>query len=765
MKQSNDKQLDMIDFASVFKEYINKWWLFAICIVACTALAYFYTGIRKEKYLVKANILISNEDSDASASFGGLGNLFGADAYVEDEVFIVSSHSVIRQVVKDLNLNTRYVVHEGFLQNVFVYKDQPVSLYADPAIADTLSKTLLFKVKVNEKGLVDCKVKVRSDIVTEIEGQKFPVSVNTPYGKFILNKTANYRPGEPLDTRISFSGIDAAAESIEKDITMDMASRKSNVILMEMETTDVPYAKDVMNNIISQYNKNGVEDKNVRNQKTLEFIDSRLALLTGDLTQSEAQVESFKKSNGIVDVEIDAKYNLEKKGKIEENLIQAETRLQVVKLIKDFISNPSNKYELVPATLIGGEGDNSALAAYNELILRRIQLSQNAREGHAALNAVNEQIDAMRRNILSTVDKTYESAVVTVNEMRSEMGATMSSLGDIPAQERQYRDIKRQQSIKEQLYIFLLKKREETSMMLANSQPKGIIVDEAYSLSEPISLGKGAIIIIGFIIGFVMAALIIYLRRKLRNRFESREELERITNVPMLGEVCTSRSSDALVVRDGGSTSAAELFRLIRSNLQFVLGGGKHNVILMTSTISGEGKSFISINLASSLALLGKKVVLVGLDIRNPKLQEYLDLPPAPGFTEYIAGDSLTLDDITRHDPIVKGLDIITAGPVPPNPSELLNDNKVDMMFEELRQRYDYILIDSAPVGMVSDTFTLSRLCDATVYVCRANYTTLNEVRFFNNLYDEGRLKKMSLVVNGTSAKKGYGYGYQDKEK
>lgn len=757
MKQSKEKQLDMIDFKSIFKGYLKKWWLFAVCAVVCTGLAFVYTQIHKEKYLIKANVLISNEDSDVSASFGGLGNLFGADAYVEDEVFIVSSHSVIRQVVKDLNLNTRYIVHEGFMQNVFTYKDYPVGLYCDPAIADTLGKSLLFKVKVDKQGQVDCKVKVNRDVVAEVKDKKFPVAVNTPYGKFILNKTKAFKNGEDVDTRITFSGIDAASEAIESDLKVDMASRKSNVIQMELESTDVEYAKDVLNAIIAQYNVDGVEDKNLRNQKTLEFLDSRLALLTGDLSASEAEVETFKKSNGLVDVGVEAQYQLEKKGKLEEGLIEAETNLQVVKLIKDFISNPKNQYELVPATIIGKEGDNSAIAAYNQLILERIKLSQNAKQGHTALNAINEQIEAMRRNILSTVDKTYESSVVTVNEIRNEMGLTKSSLGDFPSQERQYRDIKRQQAIKEQLYIFLLQKREETSMMLANSQPKGIVVDAAYSLTEPLGAGKKMILALGFLSGIILAAVIIYLQRKLRNRFESREEIERLTQVPILGEMCTSRSGESLVVRDGGSTSAAELFRLIRSNLQFVLGS-TNKVILLTSSISGEGKSFISINLASSLALLGKKVLLVGMDIRNPKLGQYLELPPAPGFTEYISSDNYTLDDIIRHDAVIKNMDIITAGPVPPNPSELLNEHKVDEMFETLRKEYDYILIDSAPVGMVSDTFTLNRLCDATVYVCRANYTTLKEVHFFNSLYEDGRLKKMSLVVNGTAAQKSYGY-------
>ncbi|MCH5347611.1 MAG: polysaccharide biosynthesis tyrosine autokinase [Muribaculaceae bacterium] len=762
MEDNKKQKGDAIDVAGMLRQYVSKWYIFAICIVVCVGLAFLYTQISNPKYMVKANVLVAQSDDPISDMAGGLGSLLtGSSGYVEDEVFVVSSHTVLREVVRRLELNRMHIVSNG-LRKTFTYKDFPVDVYCDPSIPDTLRVGLRFKVKVDKEGKATIKAYQRRRVVGEVEDAEFPATVNTPYGKFIFNKT-NYLPiGESVKTNIYFYSYDDAAENLARDLTIDIASRKSNVITLDIQSTDIPYAKDVLNAIIAEYNNRGIIDKNLRNTKTLEFIDSRLNLLSGDLSESEVSIENYKKSNGITDIIAETNYQITKKGKLEEELIATETKLKVIQIIRDFLADPKHKYDLVPASL--NDPDNQGpLTAYNELLLKRIELIQNARQGNAGLTALDEQIDAMRNNVQSTIDRTYEGTYVQLKELQNEMNLADARLGGIPTQEREFRDILRQQQIKEQLYIFLLERREETSMLLANSQPKGQIVDEAYALNEPLGLSKSMILIAGFLVGIMLAIAIIYMRRVLRNKFDSREELEELTSIPILGEVCTSRRGEALVVREGGSTSSAELFRLIRTNLQFVLNGKDNKVILVTSTISGEGKSFISINLASSLALLGKRVLLVGVDIRNPKLVEYLNLPEGPGFTDYLANPDITIDDILRREPLMPNMDIITAGPVPPNPSELLTENRVDELMERLRGMYDYILLDSAPVGMVSDTFSLVRISDATVYVCRANYSTMREVKYVNRLYHEGRLKKLTLVINGTTARQGYGYGYGQK--
>ena len=305
-----------------------------------------------------------------------------------------------------------------------------------------------------------------------------------------------------------------------------------------------------------------------------------------------------------------------------------------------------------------------------------------------------------------------------------------------------------------------MQKYEENALTLAITSPKGQIVDRAFNYNKPSSLSTSMLLIIGFIIGLIIPSAYLYIKFLFRTKFSSREELEQITRVPILGEVCVNYSKERVVVKEGDTSSIAELFRLMRTNLQFLLTGKQDKVILLTSSVSGEGKSFVSVNLSISLSLLKKRTIIIGLDIRNPQLAEYMNIKSRWGITNYLASEDVTIDDIIVPSNINPMLDVIVAGPIPPNPAELLLNQRLDNLFAELRERYDYIIIDSAPVGMVSDTFSLTRVSDTTVYVCRANYTQRDHIRYCNTIVGENRLRNVSLVINATTAKQGYGYGY-----
>ena len=754
-KKSNSS--DFIDFKSIFRAFRKRWWWFIISLCIFGLLGYVYAMKHNPEYSVKANVMIADDNGNPLLRSVDLDGLFGSSARVDDEVYVISSHTVLKEAVKKLGINVNHVVKDGLLKSRLAYPDFPVTVTAPDSMADTLRSTLVFKIHVSEDMKADATVKVKRDKVAEIEDVALPAKINTPYGEFTVVATDHYPKGEAVKTVVTYSGYDDVAESLSEDLDFDMPSRKTNVIEMEMETENTDYGMALLNEIIKVYNERGLSESKLQGEHTIQFIDERIKLLAVDLEQTEMALQQYKERNKIIDVNVEATYQTERRGALDGKIVDAEAEAEMIRITLEFLKNSKNDNALVP--VIGNDAMVAAITAYNDLILQRITLQSGAKQDNAALRRLDEQITAMHANLLTSVQRTYENARVVVNDLKKEMASTAGRLGEVPTQAREYLTLLRQQQVKQQLYMFLLQRREETAMMVANSKPKAVIVDEAYTINEPVTMGRKMLFAIFLLLGLIVPVIVIYILQMTRNKFDTRDEVERIVDIPMLGEIATTKSGDALVVGSNGSSSASELFRLLRSNLLFILNESRDKVVLMTSTNPGEGKSYISINLAMSLSMLGKRVLLLGMDIRKPKLAEYLDLNVRYGVTQYLTNDQLTLDDLIVRDPKYGDLDVITAGPIPPNPSELLASKKVDEMFAQLRERYDYIVVDTAPVGMVSDTFTLDRVADATIYVCRANYTSKRDLQFANDIYEQHRLKKLAMVVNGSTMRKAYGYG------
>ena len=485
------------------------------------------------------------------------------------------------------------------------------------------------------------------------------------------------------------------------------------------------------------------------------------------LADAERKIQNYKQNKNIVDVSSEARYLMQKKGTLENALLSAETQYEVLKMADDFFSNPKNNYAMMPfAPELSGVED--AITLYNEMIAKRMEIETNAKGDNLALLAINEQIDAMRENVKKSINRAVSSASVRLKELKAESSASENKLSSIPAQEREYLELQRDQTIKNQLYSFLLQKREENQLVLAATTPKGKIIDKAFAYNEPVAPKKMMIIIVALFFGLIIPALWLYVKNLMSNKFDSVESLARITTLPIIGEICHSRRAkdNPIVVSETSTRPIAELFRLLRSNLQFmfpVKGVENGQVAMITSSCSGEGKTFVSMNVAESLALLDKKVVLVGLDIRLPMLAQNLGLPSSPGVTNYLSGAIDDVDSLINHH---SNCDIIVAGPVPPNPSELLLSDRTELLIKELKQRYDFVIIDSAPIGLVSDTFSLSKYSDVTLYVSRANYTKKSFIKYLNSVVERGQLKNVAVVVNDTNPKlsHGYGYGYGSKE-
>ena len=752
-----------IDFRALFTSYVRHWYLFVISIICCLAVGFVATRIFKEKYGIRANILIQEEEKSPLSSLGSLGDLIGSESNVDDEIFVISSHSLYRDVVKDLGLNVRHMVRVGFLDNELTWPDYPIDVKFNPEIADTLRTPLLFRIKVNEEGLANIKVLgKRKKKLDEVKNVTLPHTFVTPYGEFTVERTKYYPIGEEVNTKITVQGYHAEAEDLAKEIDSDIPSKRSNVIAIALNSTNPVLGTAIIDTLIELYNQRGINEKNLERRKTAAFIEKRVEELRNELASAESEIQRYKEEHSLVDVEAEVLYQNTKKGLIEEQLIVAQTQLEVIKLAKDFLENPNNKYELVP-NVIDNAVLGEAIAAYNASLLERNNMLRTVSPNNIAVEKLTAAIDESRKGIVTSINQALKNAIVTVNDLKVQLASADTQLSLVPDYERNYIQMNRQRIVKNEIYLFLLSRREENDMMLANAIPKGVVVDEAYVLDKTIGLPPIAILLIFFAIGLILPPIYLYIVKLIRNRFETREEVERRITAPILGEMCTDSSGRSLVVSENDTSSATELFRLMRANLLFVLNDKTDKVVLLTSTTSGEGKSFISINLAASMALLGKKVLLVGMDIRAPKLSSYLGVNSQFGLTQYLANDNISLDSIiVRHpEPGIPTLDIIIAGPIPPNPAELLTSNRVDDMFAKLRTMYDYIIVDTAPVGMVSDTFTLDRIADATIYVTRTNYSLNSHLDFIEEIYQDSRLKKLSVVINGVRSKKTYGYRTQ----
>lgn len=764
------KNEELTEIKNFFEKNLKYWYWIGLSVVICLGIAFVYLKVTNPVYQVNASILVKDEEGGEgsgglqSALIKNVGLGLLGKSNVEDELHILGSHTVLRNAVKTLELNKIYQVNH-FLKKEDCFKNSPVEISLPVAVIDTLSHVFTFKLKVNDKGYIHVKTYVKGDKISDIKEKTFPVVVSTEYGTFTLNSTPFYKPEKSLNMTIQLTGYDLAAEWLSQSLSLALASRKANVITLTIEETNIVRGKDLLNTIIDIFNKDGIKDKNVTAENTALFLDTRLNIIYEELKNIEKNVEDYKKENNLTDIQSEARIILEQNGNFKEKLIQVETESAVVDLLEDYLADPHNKFNLIPASVaVTDKSVVETIQEYNKILLERNKLAQATFSTNPSLLQLNDQVEAMRKNVVLSVNNVKKGILISKADLQKQEDEFKARIKGMPTQEREFINIERQRMIKEQLFIFLMEKKEENALTLAITAPKAKVIDTAYNINEPLKPKKSIILLAGLVLGILIPFLIFYFLEVLKTKIDTKESLEKITDISVLGEICQNHSSQKLVVKVGESSSISELFRLIRTNLQFVMNSKDEKVILVTSSISGEGKSFVSSNFALSLAILKKKVVLVGLDIRSPKLLEYLNLPDKKiGITNYLADENLKPEDIILRLNSYENVDVIPGGPIPPNPSELLLSDRLDDLFNYLRNNYDYVIVDTAPVAMVSDTFVLDRVADATIYVCRANYTDKSYIKYATALAKNGRFKKLSFVINGTKGRQGYGYGYGHK--
>lgn len=730
---------------------IRHWWLFALSFIFCFGILFLYLRKTLPSYIVSSTVLVD----DHSLSFAGIGNskgnsmlksvMGGGDVNVFNEIEILASENLAAKTVDALDINCRYYEKTGFLKKQDHYGTSPIIVEAPKELFDTLSVTLPFKIKVYADGKTDITVKKGMfSNYAELKGVELPATVKTPFGLFVVKPTQYFTPKHEYSITASVAGNIPAALELQKDMTVDLKAKKTDIVYMDVMDNDVKRGRDILNTLVRLYNERGMKESDTQGMTTARFIDERLSLIYKNLMGSEAEIEAYKKAHNLIDPVAQAKTTIIKGETSESAIIALETQYRIASMIKGFITDPANKHSLIPF-----ESDSLSakmVRTYNALITQRQHLETSAKADNPALVQLDQQLNAMRENMLGSVNNALGAMRIKIDKAKDVQGESKGDMSQFASTERETRNLYRNQAIQNELYIFLLQKREENALKMAAAQPKGKLVDEAYAASEPVKPKKPLLAFVALMMTFAIPFCILYVKKLLKNKIGSQDELEAITPAHLLGQIYHAREDELQVIADT-NTKNAELFRYLRGNVQFVLPESTDKVVLVTSAVAAEGKSYIAANVASSLALMGKKVALVELNLRKPSLGEMFGIIASKGMSDYLSNGEVSLHDIVSTT--ADGLDVYVAGTVPPNPSELLQGSRAAQLMEQLREQYDYVVVDSASLATASDTFSLTNQADATVVVLRANSTKQAYVKWINRLMAEGKLSNVGFVLNG----------------
>ena len=750
-KQYTTAPKESLGTSNFLRTAIRHWWLFALSFIFCFGILFLYLRKTLPSYIVSSTVLVD----DQSLSFAGIGNskgnsmlknmIGGGDVNVFNEIEILASENLAAKTVDALDINCRYYEKTGFLKKQDHYGTSPIIVEAPKELFDTLSVTLPFKIKVYADGKTDITVKKGMfSNYAELKGVELPATVKTPFGLFVVKPTQYFTPKHEYSITASVAGNIPAALELQKDMTVDLKAKKTDIVYMDVMDNDVKRGRDILNTLVRLYNERGMKESDTQGMTTARFIDERLSLIYKNLMGSEAEIEAYKKAHNLIDPVAQAKTTIIKGETSESAIIALETQYRIASMIKGFITDPANKHSLIPF-----ESDSLSakmVRSYNALITQRQHLETSAKADNPALVQLDQQLNAMRENMLGSVNNALGAMRIKIDRAKDLQGESKGDMSQFASTERETRNLYRNQAIQNELYIFLLQKREENALKMAAAQPKGKLVDEAYAASEPVKPKKPLLAFVALIMTFALPFFILYVKKLLKNKIGSQDELEAITPAHLLGQIYHAREDELQVIADT-NTKNAELFRYLRGNMQFVLPESTDKVVLVTSAVAAEGKSYIAANVASSLALMGKKVALVELNLRKPSLGEMFGIIASKGMSDYLSNGEVSLHDIVNTT--ADGLDVYVAGSVPPNPSELLQGSRAAQLMEQLREQYDYVVVDSASLATASDTFSLTNQADATVVVLRANSTKQAYVKWINRLMAEGKLSNVGFVLNG----------------
>ena len=780
-ERQREAEPEKIDIQEVLFKYIIHWPWFVGAVLVCLIGAWIYLRMATPVYNISATVLIKDDKKGgntggmAGLEELGLSGLISSSQNIDNELEVLRSKTLVKEVVNQLNLYVSYTDEDEF-PSKNMYKTSPIIVSLTPQEAEKLSDPMIVEMLLYPQGSLDVGVTI-GDKEYQKHFEKLPAVFPMDEGtlaffqspdSLMANKDTTEESSAQNVRRITakINSPMKVARVYCENLTIEPTSKTTSVAVISLKNSSLQRGQDFINQLLEMYNRNTNNDKNEIAQKTAEFIDERIDIISKELGNTEANLENFKRNAGITDLTSEAQIALTGNAEYEKKRVENRTQISLLEDLRKYIRG--NEYEVLPSNV--GLQDAALVATierYNEMLVERKRLLRTSTENNPAIVNLDTSIRAMKSNVQATLDGTLQGMLITKADLDREANRFSRRISDAPGQERQFVSIARQQEIKAGLYLMLLQKREENAIALAATANNAKIIDEAIADDIPVSPKRKIIYLIALVLGVGIPVGIIYLIGLTKFKLEGRADVEKLTTVPIVGDIpLTDEKNEkdgSIAVFENQNNLMSETFRNIRTNLQFMLQNDK-KVILVTSTVSGEGKSFISANLAISLSLLGKKVVIVGLDIRKPGLNKVFRLSTKEkGITLYLANPDTDLMSLVQPSDVNKNLSILPGGTVPPNPTELLARDGLDKAIEILKKNFDYVILDTAPVGMVTDTLLIGRVADLSVYVCRADYTHKVEYTLINELAEEKKLPNICTVINGVDLKRrkyGYYYGY-----
>ena len=765
-----EEKEEKTDFKAILFKYAIHWPWFVACTLLCIAGAWLYLRYTPPVYNISASVIIKDNDKNSKAS-SGMGDLEDLGFYssinnFDNEVEILQSRTLIKKVVEELDLYISYATKSSF-HDIELYKSSPVKVWITPEEAQKLPAPARLHLTLQPGNKLNVKLRIGEEEYNK-QFDKLPALLTTPSGTFSFTPKDSTTVQSTQEIMATVSSPRSVANTYRGALSIEPTSKSTTIAQISVKSTHTQRGMDFINKLVEIYNRDANDDKNEVATKTAEFIDERINIINGELGTTEQELETFKRDAGLTDLKSDAQLALSENSEYEKKRAENSTQLRLVQFLASYANNPDHAYEVLPVNVgLTDTGLTELINRYNEMLLERKRLLRSSQENNPVVVNLDASIRAMRSNVLTTINSVQRGLAITQADLERQAGKYAGRITNAPGQERQLVSISRQQEIKAGLYLMLLQKREENAITLASTANNARMVDEALADAIPVSPKGKMIYLVALILGIALPVVVIYIIELLKYKIEGRADVEKITSLPIVGDVPLSEDKgkeESIVVHENQNDLMAETFRNVRTNVLYMMRSDE-KVILVTSTTTGEGKTFIASNLAVSLALLGKKIVIVGLDIRKPGLNKAFQLSrKEQGISQFLANpehtDLMSLVQVSNINP---NLSILPGGPIPPNPTELVARESLPQAIDILKKHFDYIILDTAPIGMVTDTQLISRVANASIYVCRADYTHKADYTLINELGEQKKLPNLCTIINGLDMKKkkyGYYYGY-----